>query len=252
MKTHSWIFLSLLFLGFQGAAGAVAQKPVAIFQEANAAYRGGDYSKATSLYESLIDMNWKKANVFYNLGNAYFREKRLGLAILNYERAKRMTPRDRDISANLAYVRGLLEYRIEDKRNWYSKMGETIPSAFTMEQTGIVTLTISLLFWIGLIVSLYTEVTTSWGWGKKSLLVLTLVSLSIWSLKGLHNATVHEAIVIKEQASVRYGPSYKDQAAFKLGEGIKVRVKKTEGEWSQVVLSNGETGWVAEEEIGVI
>jgi len=253
MKKQHWALLTFL-LGVVQASPAIAagEDHAAIFQQANAAYRGGDYAKAGSLYESLISRDWKRANVFYNLGNAYFKQKKLGLAILNYEKAKRLSPLDRDSKANLTYVRGLLEYRIEDKRNWYLKMMDRALASFTPIQIGIVSLSFAFLFLMSWTVSLYLASASGWGWRRKTLLILTAICLSLWLSKGIHQTTVREAVVIKDQAAVRYGPSYKDQISFKLGEGIKVRVKKTEGEWSRVILTNGETGWMVHEEIGVI
>jgi SH3-like domain-containing protein len=68
----------------------------------------------------------------------------------------------------------------------------------------------------------------------------------------MHDMTVRDAIVLKPQAAVRYGPSYKDQVAFRLAEGMKVRIKKDAEEWSRVGLANGETGWMNQEEMGEI
>lgn len=253
MKKPLWVLLTLLlWMASAGSVIAAGEDNATIFRQANAAYRGGDYAKAVSLYESLTSWDWKRANVFYNLGNAYFKQKKLGLAILNYEKAKRLSPLDRDLLANLAYVRGLLEYRIEDKRNWYLKMMERTLVAFTPQQIGIVSLSFVFLFLVSWAVSLYHKPASGWGWRRKILLITAAACFSLWLSKGIHQATIREAVVIKDQAAVRYGPSYKDQISFKLGEGIKVRVKKTEGEWSRVILINGETGWMVHEEIGVI
>lgn len=252
MRPAFWIFLLFSFLGLKSPASARAESPAALFKKANAAYRNGDYTAATSGYESLIMRNWKNANVYYNLGNVYFKEKRLGQAILNYEKARRQDPRDRDISANLAYVRGLLEYRVEDKRNWYLKAGEAILASFTSREIGIVSLLLGLLFWISWGISLYLHPNSAWGWKRKALLGVTLVCVSLWVLRGWHDVTFEEAIAIKPQAAVRYGPSPKDQVAFRLGEGIKVRIKNRQGEWSRVVLANGETGWMNQEDVGIV
>ncbi|MEK7243343.1 MAG: tetratricopeptide repeat protein [Thermodesulfobacteriota bacterium] len=62
-----------------------------------------------------------EAVFFYNLGNSYFKTKKIGLAILAYERARLLEPRNSDILYNLNYAKGILEYKIEDKRNWYLK-----------------------------------------------------------------------------------------------------------------------------------
>ncbi len=249
-KLLIFIFLSLLIQTIP--LFAQAENPAVIFQKANTSYQNGDYTGAISAYESLIDKNWNRSNVYYNLGNAYFKEKKLGLAILNYERAKRQSPRDRDIAANLAYVRGLLEYRIEDKRNWYLKAGGAALAFFTIREIGIISLSLGFLFWMTWGISLYFQKNKPWGSVRKTLLIVTVGSFSLWMIKSLHDAAFQEAVALKSQAAVRYGPSHKDQVAFKLGEGIKVQLSNKAGEWRQVVLPNGETGWMNQEDMGII
>ena len=240
---------SLFFVGGTEVRGG--SESLSLFQKANEAYQGGDYAKAASFYESLITQGWKNPTVFYNLGNAYFKEKQLGRAILSYEKAKQLAPRDRDISANLAYVRGLLEYRMEDKRNSFTKGVETFLNSFTLEEIRIGSLTVGLVFWLAWIFPLYFGSDT-WSWRRKLLVGLALGCVSLWVLKGIHAATVQEAVVLKDQAVVRYGPSHKDQVAFRLGEGMKVRLHKKAGEWGRITLINGETGWIFREELGEI
>src|ERR1043166_4619942 len=71
------------------------------FKAANALYDAGKFAEAAAAYERLEP---KTAHVYYNLGNAWFRQDKLGLAILNYERARRLSPRDPDIQANLKFA----------------------------------------------------------------------------------------------------------------------------------------------------
>lgn len=249
-KRLPWFLFFLLL--FPSVVRGETKSPLTVFQEANGAYQGGDYAQAASLYESLISKGAGNASVYYNLANSYFKQNRLGPAILYYEKAKRLAPRDRDISANLGYVRGLLEYRIEDKRNWYVRTGEAILACFTSVEIAIVSLGSGLFLWLLWAFYLYFRPESGWGWRRKTLLVFTLGFFSLWLLKGVHDLTAEEAIVLKPQAAVRYGPSFKDQVALRLGEGLKVRVKKKAGDWNRVVLANGETGWVYQEEIGVV
>ena len=249
--------ISFFFLAshpvFAGTGAAPASRPAAtIFQQANQAYRGGDYPQAASLYEHLITGGKREGNFFYNLGNTYFKQGRLGPAILQFERARKKNPRDRDVLANLNYVKGLLEYRVEDKRNWYLRAFETLLAFVTQKEAGIVSFALSLFFLLSWVVPLYFRPDMNWGWRRKTVLVLAALAFSFWLTKGFHDLSVQEAIVLKPQATVRYGPSYKDQAALRLGEGIKVRVTKKEGEWSRIALTNGDTGWIAQEDLEVI
>lgn len=241
-----WVAIALPFAVADGG------DPKSIFQQAHTAYRASDFNQAAFLYEKLLGEGVRQADIHYNLGNAYFKQKKIGAAILEYEKAKKESPRNADIRANLNFVRGLLEYRVEDKRNWYLKAFESALGYFTDKEIGILALAFGALFWASWGFALYFHPGNVWNSKRKMLLVLTILFLSLWFLKGTDAKMGQEAIVLKPQASVRYGPSYKDQIAIKLGEGIKVHVGKKAGDWSRVTLSNSETGWIANEEIGLI
>lgn len=251
---RNWIKFAVVIFVFTAPARALAEvnNPLDIFQKANTAYREGDFTRAANLYESLVQQGSKNAVVFYNLGNTYFKRGQLGQAILYYEKAKRLAPRDKDAVANLEYANGLLEYRIEDKRNWYWKMLETLLDSFTRQEIAIIGLSLGLVFWLTGAIFLFIRPNESWGWKRRTLFALVLICLSMWTLKAFNETASQEAVVLKNQASMRYGPSYKDRVAFRLAEGMKVRVKKKSGEWSRVILANGETGWMLQEEIGII
>ena len=84
---------------------ALAQAPTDLAQQAEEHYKSGAYTNAISAYTTLIGQGHQNAASYYNLGNAYYKNQQLGHALLNYERALRITPRDRDIRFNLAFVR---------------------------------------------------------------------------------------------------------------------------------------------------
>jgi tetratricopeptide (TPR) repeat protein len=72
---------------------------------ANALYESGHAAEAIQMYEQLVAQGVEDSGLFYNLGNAYYRQNDLGRALLNYELAARLAPRDPDIEANLALAR---------------------------------------------------------------------------------------------------------------------------------------------------
>jgi len=101
MKTEIAFVLALLLTG---TSAAIAQSNPQ-FSKANQEYAGGDFNAAISHYEELVRSRQDTPNLFYNLGNAYFRKKDLGRAILNYERALALDPRHPEAQANLRIAR---------------------------------------------------------------------------------------------------------------------------------------------------
>ena len=84
-------------------------------QRSNQLYENGRFQEASQTYQQLVDLGVEHENLFYNLGNAYYKSGDLGRAVLNYERARRMAPRDADIRANLDFARSLALDRYESE-----------------------------------------------------------------------------------------------------------------------------------------
>ena len=93
-----------------GAAPVAAQE--AFFDEGNRRYQEGDYTGAVELYERILESGLESGELHYNLGNAWFRLGEIGPAILHYERARRIMPRDDDLEANLELARSLTVDRV--------------------------------------------------------------------------------------------------------------------------------------------
>ena len=101
------------FAAIMGVALAQAPSPTDLMAEANAQYERGEYADAAQQYEALIDSGYEDAALYYNLGNAYFKNGDLGRAVLNYLRAEELSPRDPDIRANLEFARARTVDRVE-------------------------------------------------------------------------------------------------------------------------------------------
>ncbi len=220
-----------------------------VFQEANTSYKTGDYAKAAELYDSLTLQEPQVVAFYYNLANTYVRLGKLSHAILNYEKALRLDPRSADARENLRYTRGLLEYRVEDNRNWYLKAVEALLKSMTGREINIAVLLIEGVFLVGAIFFFLVGRGLFWNpWQKFVFLLLVVVGL-IAVGKQIQSNVICDAIVMQKECEARYGPSEHDQVAFRMGEGIKVFVMDRREDWSRVLLTNGESGWVKNSEI---
>ncbi len=234
----------LLSLGSLVLPAHAANEAVSLFAKGNEAYRSQNYKQAFEYYQKAAQDSTfgKDASVFYNLGNAAFKLNRLGLSILNYERARRLAPRDPDIQSNLAYAKGLVELRVEDKRNWYLQKVMEALEQVTIHELVRGFLIVYLLFVSGLLTNLMAKrkpvlgsLTTGW---LIALAVSTLLLLVRFGDK-IHPT----AVVTNPKVDVRYGPSDSDKLAFSLSEGILVNIDDNFNDWYKVSLRNGESGW---------
>lgn len=91
------------------------------FAKANDFYNKGNFKKSIELYRELLDETAESGEIFYNLGNSYFKSERLAEAIFYYKAAEKWMPRDSDLQYNLKYARSLVQDKVEDHRSFILK-----------------------------------------------------------------------------------------------------------------------------------
>ena len=236
---------ALIFVVFAGSAYG-AGTGASTYNEANALYRQGEFRKAAGRYEEVVSRGVRNGNVFFNLGNAYFKAGETGLAILAYERALRLMPDDEDVLANLRFVNAVKEDKSpDDDLNLATRIlssGYRLLSADVLAVSGSVCLfmlaaaaVIRLLsasrrsLWIGLLVL------AGMGFcGSGALLTYRVYTES----------SVSEAIVIADEVRGRSGPGDDYLLVFTIHEGTKVTIERMEDRWYLVRLPNGIGGWL--------
>lgn len=251
-------------LGFAGCLGfgiwcfvfmpsaCLGAETAKVFQEANASYKTGDYAKAAGLYESLTLQEPQVAAFYYDLANAYVRLGKWSRAILNYEKALRLDPRNADVRENLRYARGLLEYRAEDTRNGYLKATEAVLKYMTDQEVLIAAFSILFVFLSGGILYFLNGRGVFWNPWQRFVFFLLLIATLAAVGKQIQSHVIRDAIVMQKECEARYGPSEHDQVAFRMGEGIKVFVMDRREDWNRVLLTNGESGWVKDSAIAEV
>ncbi|MCM8775684.1 MAG: tetratricopeptide repeat protein [Candidatus Omnitrophica bacterium] len=249
-KVGGGIVLCLLVM--TAACRAWTRDDLSQFKKANQAFREGRYEDAAAIYTDLTEKYPDTATFYYNLGNSLYRMGVLGRALLNFERARFFEPRNGDIRYNLNYVRGFLEYQIEDKRNWYLKFAEIVLEQFTEKEAVFLLLSAYFIFMASWLVVLIFRHGAPWGWKRKTLFALFMIVVIVNVAKHIETRVIRDAVVLDKRVEVRYGPSVSDQVAFRLGEGLRVYVLDSREDWSRILLVNGESGWVKNSQIAKI
>lgn len=240
-----------VFLFISTAVSLFAAPVQQAFKEANQLYADGKFKEAIEAYEK-IRQEKLLAEIYYNFGNAYFKNKQLGLAVLNYEKAKKMSPRDLDVRNNLDYTSRLIEYKVEDKRSWYVRAISKLLSYFTFAELWFAFLTSYFLLVVRLLISILRKKHLVFGGLTVTLILLSVVCFAPLGLKYMESGMDGEAVVISKQAEVRYGPSTVDQIAFRLVEGLKISIRDHKQDWYRIHIEDGRTGWVSADNIQLI
>lgn len=249
---NSKLIISLLGIFAVLSSGLVYAQIKTEFDQANAFYREGKYAEAALLYQGVADQGVQDAAIFYNLGNAYFKVKKVGPAILAYSKALNLNPRNQDIQKNLAFIQSALPYRIPDKRNLLHISFDKVAQYVSYQEVLFLFLVSSILMAIIFCSQLLISKRISWNFILQWIFLFWVTSLFFISAKEMERRFLRPAIVLEKQVEVRYGPSDFDPVAIKLGEGLKVYVMDKREEWSRIWLINTESGWVRNSQIGEV
>jgi tetratricopeptide (TPR) repeat protein len=239
----------VLLLLFQAAFTT----PAEAFQKAEALYQEERYQEAIEIYESIRSTGVEDAVLYYNLGNAYFKRGRLGLAIVSYERALKLMPGDEEIRANLAFAEDLVSGGVEPP-----PLPLVVSWVVTLYQRALpdfLSRTLSLAFCLGGVCFSVFLVDRWPSLRTPALAVLAgsgIVALSAGACliaKNHAQSNRIEAVVVTENAYVRSGPGESSPRLAEIHEGLKVRILGEREGFFQISLASGLTGWVPREQV---
>lgn len=224
--------------------------------EGDSAYMKNDYASAIQIYEALLNRG-EAADIYYNLGNSYYKAGDIAKAILNYERALLLQPGNGDIRANLEIARSKTVDKVEP-----------VPEIFFVSWTKSLINSMSVDSWavcgvvcfILLIVFLYLFIFSKQIVLKKAGFISGIVFLAVTILANVFAnqqkdelTNRNSAIVINPSVTVRSTPSESGTSLFILHEGHKVGVKDgSMKDWKEIRLEDGKVGWVPASAIEII
>ena len=238
----------LLFLSFIMCLGPVAFAQTNALKLANDLYAKGDYSNAAKQYEKILSTNKVAPELYFNLGNAYYKSNEIGHSILNYERALRLLPSFDDARFNLELAQLKVVDNIVPSQTFF--VGRWIQNLIKL-LTSNQWMLISFSVFIFCLASAFLFIFGSKRFIRKIsfYLAMVLLSVSFFTLifAGIRKGQMYnhsEAIVMTGAISVKSSPDKSGTDLFQLHEGAKVTIKSTLGSWTEIKLSNGSIGWV--------
>ena len=220
--------------------------------QANQQFKTGDYAGAVISYENILAAEGPRANVFYNLGNSYQQLKQYGPAILAYERARLLTPRDPDLLANLTLARKASASFEELGR--YPQV-DAVFHYFSLNEWSWLVVGASLV--LGCLALLSGLVRLVKGGVRQFVGVFAccagLVIVAGASALYLRRSEVSRGIILSQNAEVRLSPFEKAEVIGKLGPGCIVHLGKQIGDFYDLEVPGANLrGWMASRDVNAI
>jgi tetratricopeptide (TPR) repeat protein len=256
MKPVVIILLSVLH--FYCAPGAVCagekapDNPESVFRRANSYYDAGDYDMAISEDMSILRRGLKNGNLYYNLGNFYFKNGELGKAVVNYERAMRFMPRDSDLLSNLEFAKSLMKQPDPPgKRARVLRMLDAASRYLTLKE---IILLILFCWYLLITVFIVTKVFKRFVNYSTIILVLLCSALALLIVPLPHRIADYErgTVAIDPITDVRFEPFDDADVNFPLYEGMKVRILRRDDNWLKIKRPDGKIGWIPKEKVELI
>jgi tetratricopeptide (TPR) repeat protein len=246
-------FLVLLLLAagvVEGPTSHAAEKHQ-VFYDGIRDYKNGNYPEAIEAFLKIIHEGVHNSKLYYNLGNAYLKNDQLGPAMLWYEKARRLNPRDPDLNFNHDYALSLLKDARDEKELPWEQIFLFWKQLLPPNLIQWAAVSFNLLFWSLLLLS---SISKKKGYRISSLICLALtVIFTLTAGYSLYEGRFNkEGIILPEQVSVRSGLTEDATELFVLHGGTKVNIKREQQGYVRIYFSNGKIGWVSKTSIGII
>lgn len=238
-----------------GAADAEAD-PDRLWDRANTAYVNGDYHTATEIYGELLARGLSSVKLYYNLGNACFKEGRLGEAILNYRRALRRAPGNDDIRYNLGVAEARTKDNIEEipeffLAKWLRDVRHTM-SCTAWSLFSLAALVCALGLFLVYLLARRLSLRKTGFYGTMAAAVVFM--LTTWFALGERREMLDDsqAVVMSLSTAVKSSPDRSATDLFVLHEGTLVEITNRLDGWCEITIADGKKGWLESKTIETI
>jgi tetratricopeptide (TPR) repeat protein len=244
-----YLLLLLLF----GSIQLLVAQPAALqdsLAKANQLYTNAKYADAAKTYEAIAAKGLESFELYYNLGNALYKSNNITYAILNYERALKLSPTNEDARFNLEMAKKQVVDNIDllpepGFLRWWHELINSRPAdswgnhslisfflfllLFALFLFATTIRNKQLTFWLDVVALSYSLLTFSFGSSQRSKLVH-------------HNS----GVITERSVRMKGSPSESGTELFILHEGLSVQISDKLGDWIEIRLADGNKGWVKE------
>jgi tetratricopeptide (TPR) repeat protein len=253
------VYLSLVLFCFAGLTTRGAEVPAradSLVLEGNRYYMNREYEKAVDCYSQVLSMGYSASSLYFNLGNAFYKQGNFPKAILYYEKARILDPTDEDVRQNLAIANSRIMDKIETIPEFFLKRWLNGISVFlSPDQWALVSLVVFCLSLAAFFLYMFTN---SFGFKKLGFIAgLILVALSFSGILFMQKRkqlirNSNGAIIMAPVVNVKSSPDEQGTSVFVLHEGTRVVLLDSVQQWKEVKIPDGNKGWIQDRDLAKI
>ncbi len=230
-----------------------AQTPEDLFGKGNIAYKDGKYVEAIEYYQQIEAKDLVSAELFFNLGNAYYKLNKVGPSVYYYEKALQLDPDNEEVKNNLVYAKRLAIDTIEElPKTLFQKINKNYLQLLTYNQWSFLLVGFSFLGCLFFL--LYYLVKRS---NSKRLFFILSASCFLLFISAFfitynqyqYAKNNKPAIIFAEKTEIRSAPTLNAEEVFEIHEGTKVMVLDAIDNWKKIILADGKQGWIIADDL---
>ena len=243
------VFTIVLCISFT----ASSQEVVKLFAEGNTFYKEGDYNRAIGLYLAIEEQGYQSDDLFFNLGNSYYKLNKVAPSIYYYEKALKINPRHEDALFNLSFAKRMTIDVIEElPKSFLQRFSENIIQKLPFDTWAIIAVMASFL--ASLLFLLYHFSASS----KKKLFFFNTTILAVFILgvsvffafSNFDSVQKNRiAIIFAPKTEIMNAPTNSSDEVFELHEGTKVLILDELDNWKKIKLADGKIGWIKDDDL---
>jgi len=239
-----FIFILALMIG----SFSFAQTSGDLFSKANDFYKNGQYSKAAQLYSNIEKSGLESDDLFFNLGNSYYKLNKVAPSIYYYEKALKINPLHHDASNNLAFAKRMTIDIIEDlPKTFFQRFSLNVIQKLTYNTWAILAVAASFLAAILFLLYYFSSSPKrKIFYFNTTILAVFVMTVTVIFAYSNYETTQKssQAIIFSSKSEIKNSPSIDGETVFELHEGTKVTILDTLSNWKKIKLADGKIGWV--------
>ncbi|MDP4268360.1 MAG: tetratricopeptide repeat protein [Bacteroidota bacterium] len=256
-KNNKIIYILLIsIISLNNLKGFASETQQQLFEKANKEYSNTNYKEAINTYQQILLTGKASSEIYYNLGNAYFKTSNFPSALLFYEKARRLDPSNDDINFNIRLTNTKIVDKIEAiPEIFFIRWLKAIYGICSTDKWAKITIAFSFLIFFSLSIYLLAKNILFKRiaiWVAFSFLFLTVFGFIAANNQYNNAVKKKEAIMFSPSVTVKSSPDDNSTDLFQIHEGTKVSVIDMVDKWDEIKLANGNVGWVKSETLEII